>query len=210
MKLVVVESPLASKPDWVRDNYRLAWFCRKCCFWYYDAEQQAYPQQPPRCGCLGRNLLYARAAMQDCFRRGEAPFASHLLYPGTLDDTIPEQRMKGMSAGWLWGMHADLIAVYTDLGFSKGMLEGIDYYTRLGIPIQERSLPEWKEVKQSVDARGTSDGDKSDQSTKDDRGVLQDIPRRSTSSGGPATSGSITDTFKSVISEGADPTAPPI
>ncbi len=36
------------------------------------------------------NLAYLRAAMRDCLKRGEAPFASHGLYtqPGVLDDDV--------------------------------------------------------------------------------------------------------------------------
>jgi hypothetical protein len=51
---------------------------------------------------LARNIAYVRAAMADCFRRGEVPFASHALYtlPGVLDDTQPEQRKQGMKAGF--------------------------------------------------------------------------------------------------------------
>jgi len=72
------------------------------------------------------NLAYARECMTDVFRRGEAPFLSHLLYPQVLDDRIPAERTQGIEAGLAWGRAADYSAVYTDRGISPGMQKGID------------------------------------------------------------------------------------
>lgn len=107
MKLVVVESPLRG-------------------------------QVPPRCpralapfverALRFRNHIYALACMRDSLARGEAPYASHVLFdqPGLLDDADPEQRELGMYAGFAWGDAADLRAVYCDHGISSGMQRGID------------------------------------------------------------------------------------
>lgn len=77
----------------------------------------------PYAGDVERNLRYLRACLADCFRRGEAPFASHALYtqPGVLRDEVPEERALGMEAGRAWMEWADVVAVYTDLGESRGM-----------------------------------------------------------------------------------------
>ena len=50
--------------------------------------------ESPYAGDVERNERYARACIRDCLLRGEAPFASHLLYTqaGVLDDTIKEER----------------------------------------------------------------------------------------------------------------------
>jgi hypothetical protein len=50
--------------------------------------------ESPFAGDVAANLSYGRRCMADCLRRGEAPFASHLLYtqPGVLDDSLPEER----------------------------------------------------------------------------------------------------------------------
>jgi hypothetical protein len=45
--------------------------------------------ESPYAGDPDGNLAYARAALADSLARGEAPFASHLLYPQVLDDMIP-------------------------------------------------------------------------------------------------------------------------
>lgn len=76
------------------------------------------------------NIKYARAAMKDSLARGEAPFASHLLYTqeDILDDKIPGQRQQGIDAGLAWGAHADLVAFYTDLGWSEGMLRAKEHH----------------------------------------------------------------------------------
>lgn len=99
--------------------------------------------ESPYAGDVERNLRYARAAMLDCLNRGEAPFASHLLYtqPGLLDDTLSGERMLGIRAGLAWGVVADLVAVYTNLGISGGMRQGIDHHTKHGRLIVYRSLP---------------------------------------------------------------------
>lgn len=101
--------------------------------------------ESPFSGDTETNVAYALACMKDSLLRGEAPLASHLLYTQVLDDTIPEERNRGMMAGWTWGEHAELVVVYTDLGISRGMLFGIAEAESDGIPIEKRSLGEnWR------------------------------------------------------------------
>jgi hypothetical protein len=90
-----------------------------------------------------RNERYARACMRDCLNRDEAPFASHLLYPQILNDRDAMERHIGILAGQAWGLKADLIAVYNDLGISEGMRVSLAVYGREGIPIEHRKLPGW-------------------------------------------------------------------
>jgi hypothetical protein len=54
-----------------------------------------------------RNIRYARACMLDALRRGESPLASHLLWPGILDDAHPTERAVGIEAGLAWGCGGD-------------------------------------------------------------------------------------------------------
>ena len=98
--------------------------------------------ESPYAGDIERNIKYARKALADCFNRGEAPFASHLLYtqPQVLDDNIPKERAKGISAGFSWGLAADYVVVYADLGISSGMKKAIIFYEKLGIEIRYRKL----------------------------------------------------------------------
>lgn len=93
---------------------------------------------------IKRNVDYARAAMADCLRRGEAPYASHLLYtqPGVLDDAIPVDRTLGIDAGLAWGKHADVTVVYYDRGVSSGMRQGIARAEAEGRPVEWRTLGE--------------------------------------------------------------------
>jgi hypothetical protein len=101
--------------------------------------------ESPYAGDVERNEKYALACMRDCFERGEAPFASHLLYtqPGVLDDTLHHERTLGIDAGFVWGANADLSAVYTDLGISKGMEYGIKNAEKAGRKIEYRSIETW-------------------------------------------------------------------
>lgn len=97
---------------------------------------------PPILAVEARNLRYVRAAMRDCLQRKEAPFPSHALYtqPGVLDDHDPEERRLGMEAGFAWGAAGDLVAVYLDLGWSRGMREGVRRATERGTQVEERRL----------------------------------------------------------------------
>lgn len=81
--------------------------------------------------------------MADCLRRGEFPFASHLLYTqdGILDDNVPAERQLGIDAGLAWGAKAEKTVVYTDLGISRGMEYGIKNARAAGRSIEYRTLP---------------------------------------------------------------------
>ena len=98
--------------------------------------------ESPYAGDVAANVEYAHRCLADCLMRGEAPFAPHLLYTAVLDDKQPEQRALGIQAGHEWYRGADLCVVYTDRGFSRGMYAGIDAATRLGVPVELRSLQE--------------------------------------------------------------------
>lgn len=88
------------------------------------------------------NIHYAREALVDCLRQGEAPWASHLLYtqPGVLRDDIPAEREIGIEAGLAWGAKADVTAVYIDRGISGGMEQGIRRAVREGRPVEVRFI----------------------------------------------------------------------
>lgn len=96
--------------------------------------------ESPYSGDVEKNTKYARECMLDSLRRGEAPYASHLLYTQVLDDLIPTERTLGMEAGFAWGKVAHKVAVYTDLGISKGMEWGIKQATKSKKTIEYRKL----------------------------------------------------------------------
>lgn len=126
MKLVIIESPLGTKPDGTRCS----------------------PEE------FAKNQEYALACMLDSLRRSEAPFASHVLYPLVLKDALPEERALGMNAGFAWGQAAAdsegthneyntqhaMCAVYTDRGVTSGMRAGIEKHKANYLPIEHRTL----------------------------------------------------------------------
>lgn len=97
--------------------------------------------ETPFAGNVERNIRYARKCMRDMLLRGEAPYASHLLYTqeGVLDDTIPEERTLGIEAGFAWkhipGVHT---VFYTDRGMSAGMEQALSYITAHGMSYEIR------------------------------------------------------------------------
>lgn len=98
--------------------------------------------ESPYAGDVEANIEYAREALADSLHRGEAPFASHLLYtqPGVLDDTIPAERDLGIKAGFAWHPVVDAVIVYADLGISGGMRQGISTAESLGLPVEVRRI----------------------------------------------------------------------
>lgn len=85
---------------------------------------------------------YAEAACWDCMKRGEAPFASHLLYTRFLDDRDPRQRELGMIFGRAWIKIADLMVVYEDYGISEGMKIAMELAEKLQVDVQLRKISE--------------------------------------------------------------------
>lgn len=103
--------------------------------------------ESPYAGEVEKNVAYARACMRDCLLRGEAPFASHLLYTqeGVLDDLIPEERQLGIEAGLAVGKTFYATVVYTDRGISNGMKYGIERAEKEGRPVEYRTLEGYKD-----------------------------------------------------------------
>ncbi len=98
--------------------------------------------ESPYAGNVTVHEAYARACMRDCLTKGEAPYASHLLYtqPGVLRDDVPAEREHGIQAGFVWRSLAHHTAVYTDFGITPGMLAGIRHAEGLGHPIVYREI----------------------------------------------------------------------
>lgn len=104
--------------------------------------------ESPYSGKIERNMDYARQCMKDSLKRGEMPFASHLLYTQVLDDTNPEERAQGIASGLAWGAKAEATIVYHDYGITPGMYEGIRRAAEERRPVLYRHLltettPEW-------------------------------------------------------------------
>src|SRR3972149_1843865 len=98
--------------------------------------------ESPLKGDYERNRAYAKLAVRDCLKRGEAPYASHLFFdqPGILDDRILEERELGIKAGYAWGDAAQLAAFYMDLGMSDGMRRALERWSKNGVEIEYRYL----------------------------------------------------------------------
>lgn len=97
--------------------------------------------ESPFAGDIRRNVLYALRALKDSLARGEAPFASHLLYTQVLDDKDKAQRRQGIDAGLEWARVAEATVVYTDYGVSAGMALGIEHAKGLR-PVEYRTIGE--------------------------------------------------------------------
>lgn len=90
-----------------------------------EVEMKRVIIESPYRGDIAGNLKYLNECIKDSLKRGEAPFASHGFYTWYLQDSNEEERKQGIQAGFAWGWVADLIAVYADLGVTRGMQKGI-------------------------------------------------------------------------------------
>ncbi len=96
--------------------------------------------ESPYAGDIVQNLSYAHRAVADCIRRGESPYASHIMLTTALDDQAEAERMRGISAGLEWGRVADAVVVYTDHGITRGMALSIEHHKQHGRTIEYRSI----------------------------------------------------------------------
>ena len=102
--------------------------------------------ESPFSGNVTENIEYTLKCIHDSHRiRKEAPIASHLLYTrypekGHIDDDDEERRNHGIHCGFEWNKHADLVAIYTDNGITRGMKYGIEFAIKYNIPLEYRTL----------------------------------------------------------------------
>ena len=78
---------------------------------------------------IAENVQYVILAMRDCLKRGEAPFASHLMYTRVPDGNHISDDEP-----------ADKTVVYTDRGISRGMKYGIANAEKAGREIEYRYI----------------------------------------------------------------------
>ena len=98
------------------------------------------PYSPKNGRTVEENKRYLQKCIRDCLHRGEVPFASHQMYTEALNDSAPEDRELGISAGFFAIKRTDYTVVYCDWGISFGMLGGIEEAVKNGKPIFTRSL----------------------------------------------------------------------
>ena len=107
---------------------------------------KSYPRvilESPWAGNVEKNKLFAIACLRDSLLRGEAPFASHLLYPQALQKYNEEERNEAIIAGFSWTHAAEKSIIYTNLGISQGMIRGIAHAENLGVKVERRTLETW-------------------------------------------------------------------
>lgn len=71
------------------------------------------------------NDSYTRALCRTAAFLGHKPFASHIFCTQFLDDTIEEERARGIAIGLAWGQFAKQTMVGIDRGLTDGMRLGI-------------------------------------------------------------------------------------
>jgi hypothetical protein len=95
--------------------------------------------ESPYAGDVETNAEYARACLRNALTRGDAPFASHLLYTQVLADRIPAERGAGLIAAMAVLKRADKVAVYFDRGITPGMRLAIKTAGEVGVPVVYRT-----------------------------------------------------------------------
>lgn len=96
--------------------------------------------ESPYAGDKIQNVGYAKECLLDSLMRGEAPFASHLLYTQVLDDDVLSERTLGISAGLEFKKVIKTSVFYTDFGMSTGMLLALSIAEKNGNEILFREI----------------------------------------------------------------------
>lgn len=117
MKIVCLESPF--KPS--------------------EADVAKYEGRYTRADLLRQNINYARLALLNALSRGEAPFASHLLYTQVWSESA-DLRDAGIKAGIEAHQVCHTVALYVDLGISKGMQLAADHASLIGVEQARRLI----------------------------------------------------------------------
>jgi hypothetical protein len=64
---------------------------------------------------------YAKRCVQDSLLKNEAPVANHYFYHEVLNSNLSIDRDIGLQSQLTWIKHADLVAVYIDMGITQAM-----------------------------------------------------------------------------------------
>jgi hypothetical protein len=83
-----------------------------------------------------RNVKVAKDLCLDAVRKGFAPLAPHLFFPGFLDEDVVEERLQGIAAGTEWLSRCDEVWVFDLNGISAGMTFEIEAAHNLNIPVR--------------------------------------------------------------------------
>lgn len=94
----------------------------------------------PYAGDIELHKMYTMLCCKDSIARGEAPFASHLIYPILLEVYSIQARQQRIACGFSWLAKSDIVAIYTDLGLSIGMLQSKAHAKKLNIKTEDRSI----------------------------------------------------------------------
>jgi hypothetical protein len=87
-----------------------------------------------------RYRQYLEACIRDSIARGESPYASHRIIPGALDDSVPEERDKGIRVGYAWWKYAAAIVFYVDNGMSEGMHKALQRAKTMQLVVEMRKI----------------------------------------------------------------------
>jgi hypothetical protein len=116
--------------------------------------------ESPYQGEVMRNRRYRDMAMRDAImHHNEVPLASHKLFVGPLDESLPHEREVGIALGYeLWTMAA-VVVFYTDFGMSPGMNRAVALARDTRKPTAFRELGADALVQVAVKAGYPFDGD---------------------------------------------------
>lgn len=83
---------------------------------------------------------YADRCTKDSVNKQEAPLVSHSFYYDVLNVKNPIERDIGLQSQLSWIKHAELVAVYVDLGITPGMRVAINNAILLSKRIEYRTI----------------------------------------------------------------------
>lgn len=89
----------------------------------------------PLSGDIERNIRKANGYCRFAVTKSVVPLAPHAMFSGFLDDTIPQERVSGLTLGLEILKHCNEVWVFGER-ISEGMKAEIQEAEELGVPIQ--------------------------------------------------------------------------
>lgn len=96
--------------------------------------------ESPYAGDIERNKRYLARCKKWCLENGYSPYASHQMLTDVLDDNKPNEREKGIEAGFAFAEVGIMRIFFVDFGWSNGMKQALDHSQTNNLPFTTKNI----------------------------------------------------------------------
>lgn len=96
--------------------------------------------ESPYAGDIELNKRYLNKCKRWCIDNGYSPYASHQMLTDVLDDNKPNEREKGIGAGFAFAEAGIMRIFFVDFGWSNGMKQALDHSQSNNLPFTTKNI----------------------------------------------------------------------